>query len=297
MSIFDALKGFFSTPISAPLQPKQAETIKKSVEFDATYKPLDFYGLPVRPGNGIPGSEFFKSIWNIGPTQQRDNLILQECLNGNMPGWLRNFKPITVEEKGNKLTYFVAPDVLCVGNDVDYVRVCLNGYTAQTVCNSFNCILPTKKIADQIFLNADLKLMPTSMGANFSMITTKTLYDHNSIIEKQRNGRNFTLITGHKKDIVYSKHLLVDRSRLAIYGWFMPHPTNGRAVQAIQGPTPNATSHDVLYQDYSQSVRLISRTAMLNGQPVDLHKVLLDRDLCYLISDEGPLDVAKMYIK
>lgn len=298
MSFFDLIKGLFSgNQTSTPIIPRYAETVIEPISFPDQYKTLSLYGLPLRPENALSGSEFFKTIWNLGPTQQRDDLIYQQCVSGNMPNWMQNFKAITVIEKGNTLTYFVSPDVVCVGNDWDFVRISLNGFTAQKLVNQFNCMLPTKKIADQIFLNADLRLMPASMGANFNMITTKTLSDHNTIIEKQRNGRNFTLITGHKKDIVYSKHLLEDRTRLAIYGWFMPNPTNGKLAQAIQGPTPNSTSHDILYQDYSSSIRLISCKAILNNNVVDLHKVLLDKDLAYLISDEGILDVAKMYIK
>jgi hypothetical protein len=146
-------------------------------------------------------------------------------------------------------------------------------------------------MSDQIWQNSNLHMMPTGMGASFHMTSTKTMIDHNLVIEKQRAGRNFNIISGHKKDIVYTKHLLIDKTRLAIYGWHYP---NGKA---LQGPNPNSTSHDISYQDYSSSIRLISQKAILNQKIVNLYDLLNDKEYAYLISDEGAMDISKMYKK
>ncbi len=45
-------------------------------------------------------------------------------------------------------------------------------------------------------------------------------------------------------------------------------------------------AHNILYQDYSHSIRLISRRALLNGQNVDLIDVLKNTKYSYLINDE-----------
>ena len=61
--------------------------------------------------------------------------------------------------------------------------------------------------------------------------------------------------------------------------------TNGRAIQ------PLSTVHGAQYADYSHGIRLISRTAYVNGRAVDLATLLGDGELAGLISDERPIRV------
>jgi len=285
MKYFDStinyVKSLFATP-------RMVEVSIEKLDFPETYKVSDLY--PKLPfSENISGSQIGAEILNIGATQQRDDIIYQHCVKGNMPFWMNNFVPITVSDKINTLTYFVAPDVLCVGNGSDFLRVSLNGYTARKIVDAFDCILPTKKMSDQIWTKADLKLMPVGMGASYQMTNIQTLINHHNTIEKQRANRNFVLLAGHKKDIVYTKHLLVDKTRLAIYGWHYPDG------HAIQGPRPNSTSHSVLYQDYSSSIRLISQKAILNQQIVNMYDILNNKEYATLISDEGAMDASQMY--
>ena len=239
--------------------------------------------------NVLSGTDFGNSILNIPANQTREDAVYQQCLNGNIPLFMRNFQPINVSLGNKSLTYFVSPDVLCIGTDQDYLRICLNGQTSKKIADLFGCILPTKVIADQIWKAADIKLMPTAMGANFEMVTSQTMIQHNSIIQKQLNGRSFQILTGHKKDIVICKRLQIDHGRLAIYGWFLPSGV------PIQGPGVNSTSHDVRYCDYSNSTRLVSRNAILNGQAIDMLDLLSGLNAS-LISDEGPYDAEHIYL-
>lgn len=289
MSLMDWFKYLILGNKDAITPPRIAETPIEDIVFPDTYKRINLLSIGERPNGLLSGSQFGQTILNIPATQQRDDLIYQQCIMGNIPNWMRQFKAITIEDKGNVLTYFVSPDVLCIGNDTDFLRVSLNGYTAQRIVDFFNCMLPTKKLSDQIWKAANLKMMPVGMGGSFNISSTQTLIDHNNIIEKQRAGRNFNIITGHKKDIVYTKHLLIDKTRLAIYGWHYP---DGRA---LQGPTPNSTSHNVEYQDYSSSIRLVSQTALLNQQVMNLYDILNSKEYAYLISDEGYYNASSIY--
>ena len=83
-----------------------------------------------------------------------------------------------------------------------------------------------------------------------------------------------------RTSVVISARLAQAPGRVAIYGW---HRTNGRAIQ------PLSTVHGAQYADYSHGIRLISRTAYVNGRAVDLATLLGDRELAGLISDEGPI--------
>lgn len=259
--------------------PREANTPVESIEFPNTYKPISLYAtIPERQDSDMTGSQFGQSILNVPATDQRDNIIIEQCASGNLPDWMRTFKEINITEKGNTISYFVSPDVLCIGNDTDFLRVSLNGYSARQVVDMFGCILPTKKMSDQIWQHADLKMNPVGMGASTHMTNTQTLIDHNNVIEQQRAGRNFNIIAGIKKDIIFYSPLLTYKTNICIYGWHYP---NGQVIQGAQ-----YMAHNILYQDYSHSIRLISRGALLNGKNVDLMDIIKDKQYSYLINDE-----------
>ncbi len=239
------------------------------------------------PSSG--GAAFGKRILgSVG--QQRDNIIIDEVIAGNVPDCVANFVPITVLAGGNLLQYYVSGDVLSVGTNSDYLRVSLNGKSAKRLCDTMNCMLPTKKMADDIWRLADLRIDPEGLGASASMTNTQVLINSNNAINRQVKGRSFNLLSGHKKDVILAKYLLTHRDRLSIYGWFY------RTGVAIQGPQPNSSHHDVWYQDYSHGIRLVSRRAQLNNQPIDLYDVLSNPQYAYLVSEEGAYNASSIYI-
>jgi hypothetical protein len=276
----------FNYKLSA--EPHTAYTPIETIDFPNTYKVIN-PTIPDRQDNMFSGSEFGQSILNIPATQQRDDAIIAQCAIGNLPNWMRTFKEVVITEKGNTLTYFIAPDVLCIGNDSDFLRVSLNGYSARQVVDMFNCMLPTKKMSDQIWRAANLKMNPIGMGASTHMTNTQTLIDHNRIIEQQRAGRNFNIIAGIKKDIIFYSPLITYRNNICIYGWH--YPNSGQPIQGAQ-----YIAHNIMYQDYSHSIRLINRGAILNGKNVDLMDVLNNQQYSYLINDElAPYNATSIY--
>ncbi len=256
------------------------------IEFPPTYKAGMYLNLPPRDPIFLTGSQFGQTILNIGANQQRDNLIANEIMKGNIPDFMRILSPITV----GALTYYVSPDVLCVGNNEDFLRVPLNPLTATKIARLCNCTLPTKRICDQVWQNADLKLTPQPMGASPNMISTATFIQHNYLIEQQRAGRTFNILTGHKKDLVIGPNLINDHIHQGLYGWFEP---NG---YVIQGPTPNYSSHSNTYVDYAAGIRFINQTCSLNGEQWNLYDVLKDNTASSLISDEGAYDATSIYL-
>ncbi len=248
--------------------------------------------LPPRNESMMSGTEFYKTLSGMPPNQDRDNLVMQEFLSGNVPNFMRTFTPITVTVGSNTLTYFVSPDVLCIGSDEDFIRSPLNPRTAKKIMDIIHCTLPTKKMSDQIWKSADLKLKPSPNGPPYTigvMASTDTFVMHNNKIQKQINDKSYKLITGIKKDIIIGKPLVTKRNIVGIYGW---HYTNGIA---IQGPNPNYSSHNAVYLDYSHGVRLISRDAKLNNETVDIYEILKNPLLSNIISDEGSYDASFIY--
>lgn len=237
--------------------------------------------IPARPSSALSGSDFAKKIdrYSVG---QRELAILEELKKGNVPDFLRDFVPVSINGKrGIKATVWVAPDYLAIGDNADFVRFPMNPITAQRVADQFKCVLPTKKLVDIIYRAADIKLSPSTLRPGKSMVQTSQWLKHHQLIEKKMNkfyqGR---LVAGHKKDVVISNRLQQYRARVAIYGW---HRRSGKAIQ------PLSTIHGNHYADYSHGIRLIASMMQVNGKWMPVSEVLSDPGLVHLLSDEGPI--------
>ncbi len=248
--------------------------------------------MNIPSGKQVPASIFFR---NIDKTQNRDSVITDQVLSGNIPNFLRSFVPVEVKSGKNTLTYYVMPDYLSIGTDTDYVHVPLGAPAAQKIADAFGCILPTSKMSDQIWKAAKTKLPPKPMSGMTSNISgkkynpqqflkskmsdTDSFIEHSNIIQRQmKSHKPGELVAGSKKDIVISNQL--GSNSLGLHGF---HDTSGKPLQPGTGLTP----HSAGYSDYSSGIRLIDRNAKLNGKVVDLKVILKDPVYASMISDEG----------
>jgi hypothetical protein len=238
--------------------------------------------------SSITGSEFYKTAFPF-KWQQRDSLVVKEVLDGNIPSFLKRFVPIHVGMKDSltgktvKATYYVAPDYLSVGTDKDWARINITPYAAQRIADTFNCFLPTRKMVDDIYKAAKVKLEPVPMYAFRD--STPTMYHHHLIVEGQRKGRK-GLVAGIQKDVVISGKISRDGNtdRVAIYGW---HKLDGTPIQ------PLYTGHVYWWVDYSQGIRLVYRKIRVEHKWMDYTDVLKDPALRRLICDEEYCDFYK----
>ena len=233
----------------------------------------------------LTGSAFF--AWaNTQPRAVWDSMAVEQIFSGNYPShvfrWVTIHTQIQVDSVTTlRASYQVTSDYLSLGTDADWSRVPLTAMAAQQLADSFQCFLPTRKIVDDIYQAARVKLAPMPMFAFRD--SPVTMYQHHLIIEGLRNGRK-GLIAGIKKDVVIAA--LLTRSakpnRIAIYGW---HQLNGKPIQ------PLYAGHVNWYADYSHGVRLVKRTIQINGRPYDYIQVMQDPLLRKLICDEADCDV------
>ena len=167
-----------------------------------------------------------------------------------------------------------------IGGDVDYVRIPLTPYTAQFIADMTGCVLPTRKMVDDIYNQADIKLAPHPLTQDRESLAT--FLQHNELIQGQLHNRNPRgLIAGIKKDVVLTNELSARPGHVAIYGW---HQLDGKPIQ------PLTTVHVDWYVDYSHGIRLVDRLAEVDGKPMRIEEVLCNKELCGLLSDEGPLE-------
>lgn len=229
----------------------------------------------------LAGSAFYKAAAAM-QWAQRDSFVVREALAGNMPGFLGRFTAVHVSVSDSSTgkqvnaTYFVSLDYLSIGTNDDWARVNITPKAAQRIADSLDCFLPTRKMVDDIYAAAKVKLEPVPMYAYRD--STPTMWQHHLIIEGQRKGRR-GLIAGIKKDVVISGQ--VPRSnktdRVAIYGWHRP---DGKPIQ------PLYTGHVYWWVDYSQGIRLVYRKIKVEGRWMDYTDVLKNPIFRRLICDE-----------
>jgi len=239
---------------------------------------------PQRTSN-TSGNEFYHQAFSM-KWKERDSFAVKEILAGNIPSFLKKFVAIhvsIVDSSSGKVinaVYYAAPDYLAVGIDNDWARINITPMAAQKIADSFSCFLPTRKMVDDIYKAAKIKLEPVPMYAFRD--STPTMWQHHLIVEGQRKGKK-GLIAGIQKDVVITGSISRDTKpdRVAIYGW---HKLDGIPIQ------PLYTGHISWWVDYSQGIRLVYRKMKVNGRWMDYTDVLKDAQLQKLLCDEEYCD-------
>jgi hypothetical protein len=242
--------------------------------------------LPPRQINAKSGSQIVKRLLDADPAE-RERVIAQEILRGNVPDRWRQFVDVEMNAKDaggtlHKVTLRVDPDYLCVGSDADFVRIPLTPHTAQLIADVAGCMLPTQKMVDDIHRVAAVKLSPAPLTQERESLAT-FLQHHNLIQLQQKDSNGIQFVSGIKKDVVISRKLAERPDRVAIYGW---HQSDGKPIQ------PLTTVHVAHYVDYSHGVRLVDQWCEVDGQPRRVSDVLCDAKLHPLLSDEGRFETA-----
>ncbi|MBW6457738.1 MAG: hypothetical protein K0B52_01105 [FCB group bacterium] len=263
-----------------------ADNIERIPRADVDYFHITSVTLPDRKKDAPVGSVFMRGIADMG-YKEREAEILREICGGNIPDISREFitcRSRFADAKGTvrTLEYDVMSDYLSIGTNADYCRIPMGPQTAQTIADSFNCILPTQKLSDDIWKHAFLRMKPIVYkpeGNRNELV--RTFIEHNRDINADRDaagGQVYELIAGIKKDIVICNALKNKPGYVAIYGW---HNTDGSPVQ------PLYTGHIDTYVDYSHGVRLINAIMRVDGKSMHAHDILRDPVLYKLLSDEN----------
>jgi hypothetical protein len=252
---------------------------------DLRYRTPGSVPFPKRPPKAQTGRQFLAATARLSKAE-REAAILAEFRKGNVPTFCRILIPLNLKMKGKGRkwitgTVWVTPNYLAIGSDFDYVIMPMNFYTATAIARSTGFLLPTPKIVDEIYRQAQVTLNPSPIPPSPLMETNVYYHRHNERITAQLTGLPFAaIIAGHKKDVVISNILNRRPGRIAIYGW---HTSPGKPIQ------PLSTAHYAGYADYSHGIRLVNSVMKYNGKLVSLYDVLSDPERAALVSDEGPL--------
>ena len=238
-----------------------------------------------RVTNAPTGSGFITSVEPM-ELLQREQAILDEILQGNIPEFLRNLvavkSSLSIEQTRYNLTFYVVPDYLSIGSNSDHILMPMTPMLAQKVVEHLGGLLPTRKMVDLIWEASDIKLTPQPIPPSPAMVSVDVFRTHNSMVETSR--AEFTaeyplgsLVSGHKKDVILSNRIASKPDKVIIYGWHHPH---GKPIQ------PLYSEHVNWYADYSHGIRVVLNQCLLNDSTVDISEVLTDPLLHQLLSDE-----------
>ncbi len=244
--------------------------------------PLAQPNIPQRPATAIGGAAFIASLSGLDRAA-REAAVLRELRTGNIPSFLRPLVSVTVttdwDGKEHTAVYDVMPDYLAIGSDGDFVRMPMDPHTAQAFCDESGMALPTRKMTNDIWAQAAVRLIPQPLTKDRE--SPATFLQSQRLIEEQATGiPRGAIWAGIKKDIVVTNRLQERPHRLAIFGWHYP---SGEPIQ------PLTTVHVDWYVDYSHGVRPVRRTVRVDGREMDYEAVLRDPKLSALLSDEGPI--------
>ena len=240
----------------------------------------------------MKGSEFAKMISAMDGSM-REEAILTQLAEGNLPDFLRRLKPVQLSRRlkdGRRITVsiFVMPDYLAVGSDSDFLLIPMTLHTAAQIALRFGFVLPTKKMVDAIFRQSAFHFTPEPLPPGPRMSSTAYYVRHDERIKEQRQtlGESLdALVSGHKKDVVLTNRLAHAVGRIAIYGW---HRLSGVPIQ------PLSTVHQASYADYSHGIRLVSEIVLIDGKPTPIYSVLQDPQLTKILSDEGTIQAQRL---
>jgi hypothetical protein len=247
--------------------------------------------LPPRPSDA-PSRDRLIEIISPLSRESREDTLFQQVMSGNIPDFMRALVPVTTSSSAGgtlySLTYYVTPDYLAVGSNEAYFLTPMTPLLAQRLADALECTLPTRKMVNEIYAAAPLKLAPSPIAPSAEMITVPVFAQHDSMVWAQRSPQltSFplgTLVGGTKKDVVISNKIRNDLKTgvpkpVVIYGW---HQLSGVPIQ------PLYNGHGETYADYSHGIRLVQSAVQLNGSPTRVSAILKDADLSLILSDEG----------
>ncbi|MEO6305644.1 MAG: T9SS type A sorting domain-containing protein [Bacteroidia bacterium] len=253
--------------------------------FSITFK-AQTLNIPTRLITAMSGSQFTAAILPLSFTA-RENLIYNEFISGNVPNFLRALTPVTstavISSVTQSVTYYVIPDYIAIGHDTDYFLCPMSPMVAKKIADSIGCTLPTRKMVNDIYAQAALKLPPMPIPASGTMTTVQAFAQHNGSVCVQRatyTNSLGTLTGGDKKDVVISNLIYSTANRVVIYGW---HTSVGNPIQ------PLSNVHADTYMDYSHGIRLVQDAVIYNSSPTSVKNILQSSTLNPLLSDEGSM--------
>lgn len=260
-------------------KPKGNPMGKATVGDPKKAPPTGTFGLP---GDGGPA---------------RDAEVLALIKSGKIQPW--DWKPVDCSKDGHSCTVFVSDQPLQLADGAKRLIFTVMHPTAERIAMYLGgAFLPTKLISDLSYEQADHKLAPAPRKYGPTMDDTLEMAKHSAVVLKQIGGRK-GLIRDGGKDWITTNKLDGAPSKAANYGWHAPPGSAFYAIAKYKTAggakyiQPRSTFHSTAHTDYSQNMRLVKSTAIVDGKTMPLDALMRHPKLSKLVSDEGPIRVTR----
>ena len=179
-----------------------------------------------------------------------------------------------------------APITWPIGSDTDHVRVPLGLPAALRVADAFEMMLPTTRMVDAIYAQADC-----AGRGSAPMPPTSAMSSTDYFLPPRRDGGCAIRPCGRAGGRAGRRSqegpgCLSNRLSRAPWGAWRSMAGIARAATR-SSPCRRCMAN--IYADYSHGIRLVARTAYVNGRAVDLRGLLTDGQYAGLLNSEGPL--------
>lgn len=261
----------------------------------------------------MTGSEFAKLIAPLGPSLERELLILNTFRKqGLVPiAGGGEFAKIRIEKviagKNRVLDMEVSSLPAALGTNADPFIIPCWPWTYEIIARESGCVLPSRKLAIDIAKAGSIKLTPhpyptcnptkpgkcngkvgssSDDGGKYNETGARIVQHNAEVLAELAKRSDYApgkLVVNGWKDVIYADNL--DGKLVAIFGWFFPDGTyTDTPKDRYQG---FSTIYEAMYgPDYSHSGRFIHRV-WLNGALVSINDIGTDKLLWPLVSDQG----------
>jgi len=181
----------------------------------------------------------------------------------------------------------------------DGVRLPATAHQLQEIADLLGCMLLTPKVIDLIWLTAELRF-DAVVNVKGKIVATSNIHDvHEAIEKKIGDGDGAKLVSCVGKywclinDLEYKGKVHGDWA-CCNYGWFAKRASGPGITPGTQCWQRPGFRHNKLHWDPSQTIRLMSRRAILKSpdgtmEEIDLHDVATNAALAPLMHHQGAL--------
>lgn len=208
---------------------------------------------------------------------------------------------VTASIPGHTAVFRVFADSL----RIDGLRVNVSAALQQRILDRYKCLSLTPHLLDLMWAQREVTLHPFPQPITSD---TSAMIAHSRKIDEalEALGNPPGLVSTVGKIWALTNTLVTKPGRAVNAGWHFEgndfqgikgevNPSllkdkRGQYVRMIQGP---GSAHDYTHDDYSQILLGVHRECIVDNEPALTADVMTSRDLCGLISHEGPLKITR----
>lgn len=233
------------------------------------------------------GQEYLENLPEE-PNEERNRLTMDAISNGVLTV---EWTEVVINYKNHVGKFQITTDAAyAVLDDGSRFRPSFTASMAQAAADLVGGCLPTTKLLDAAYLQAETKLNATILSASSLMSSTTYSRAFNTKLEAKRAGRT-DLVTDCGKAWLIDNSLAFSAGAVN-YGFYDSRaPSAGpgglRMWQAV------GTRHNAQHQDYSQVLLLIGANCEIDGVSTSIADIAKDAELSHLINYSGILKYTK----